>query len=243
MWRFYPHSYHAARSAPERIGKGLHELNTLLQMGLRNPENLLDWGCGGGELVEVLQMLGKVAYGYDPFAAGSSPSGAVLPDLQAVTALLPRVRTVTLLDVLEHLHDPGGLLGFLREHSRADVYVFVPRGDCAEVRKFRGHAYIVQSPSHLFLPTSSALANLAARAGYDLRLCAGPTSEFWELDWRLRFGGRVFAGQGRESLRDRLARRLAQTVLRVSQPQRRGGSAHLAAVLRPVSAEGLSARS
>lgn len=241
MWRFYPSTYHAVRSEAEKIGKGLHLLGTVLQMGLRDPHVVLDWGSGGGEFLEVLRMLGKLAYGYDPLSQRRPLPEAGERDLKSVTSLLPNVRTVTLLDVLEHVHDPEALFRFFFRHSPAEVYVLVPRGDGAEVRRFRGQAYVVQAPNHLFLPTPRSLALLAARAGYDVRLCPQPTTEFWELDWRLRLGGRVFAAQGRESLRDRAVRRLAQSVVRMTQPQRRGYSAHLAAVLRPLAPEGVAA--
>jgi hypothetical protein len=232
MDRFYPGSYHPLRPPGERIERGLHQLGLLLKMGLTRPKTLLDWGCGGGELVQVLRTLGIDAYGYDAFGTEDGSAAGILRRLQDVERVLSKVDCVSFLDALEHLDDPGEVLRFLAARSRADVYLFVPCGDSLELEVFGRFAYVVQAPNHVFLPTERSLRALAARTGW--RMDPGPPlhTEFWELDWQLRLGVRVFAAQGERRFWDRLGQRFARLCCRLDPRVRRGSPAHLSAVLR-----------
>lgn len=227
---FYTPTYHPERSESERVWKGLVQLATVLQMGLRNPDRLLDWGCGGGEFVWILRALGKTAQGFDAFA----PAGleGVLNDEPAALKALDQARFVTMLDSLEHVFDPVALFRRLRRHVDLEVYVFIPRADGEELRRFGRHAYIVQAPTHVFLPTERSLTAIAERAGWTATMVPVPPTEFREASWQLRLGGRAFAAQGERGLREKLIARLAGLDARLRRTGGNGG-AHIGAVFRP----------
>jgi Methyltransferase domain len=231
--QFYPCDYHPARTHRQRIDKGLHQLGIVLEMGLRSPGRVLDWGSGSGEFVEVLRMLGFEAYGYEPQRAPGTAlqQEGILYELGEVLGVLPEIETVTLLDVLEHLDDPSGLLSLWAAHTQADVYVLTPRGDSPEVRRFRGNAYTVQAPTHLFMPTRESLERLGRRTGWSVSFPPQPTTSFWPFDWQLALGGRTYAAQGSHHLKDRVIRRLATLIVTLTKPDTSGCSAHIAAIL------------
>jgi hypothetical protein len=228
--RFYTPTYHPSRSESDRLWKGLVQLATVLQMGLRDPDRLLDWGCGAGEFVWVLRALGKNARGFDAFAS-SAVEGLIRDETEALRAL-DDVRFVTMLDSLEHVFDPVALFRRLRRHERLEVWVFIPRGDGAELARFGRHAYIVQAPTHVFLPTERSLAAIAERAGWTVTMAPVPATEFHESSWQLRFGGRAFAAQGERRLREKLVARWAALDARLRAGSGPAG-AHLGAVFRP----------
>lgn len=226
--RFYTATYHPARSDAERTWKGLVQVATVLQMGLRDPDRLLDWGCGGGEFVWVLRALGKAARGFDAFATGSD--GIIRDESEALSAL-DDVHFVTMLDSLEHVFDPVALFRRLRRHAGLEVWVFIPRGDGAELGRFGRHAYMVQAPTHVFLPTERSLAAIAERSGWTVTMVPVPATDFHEASWQLRLGGRAFAAQGERRVREKLVSRWAALEARM---RKTGGSgAHLGAVFRP----------
>jgi len=204
---FYPPGYHPSGEGADGAG----QVATLERMGAAPPPTLLDWGCGRGGLVEALARRGVDAYGYEPFDPVGAPSARIKHRLDDVEALLPRMQAVTMLDVLEHLYEPAQVLTTIARRSDADVIVSVPRGDHPEVDMFRGHAFVVQAPTHLFLPTRLSLARLAARAGYAVEWLPDLDTEFWRGDWRLFFGASTFPAQ-RPRATDRAANQLARLV-------------------------------
>jgi hypothetical protein len=228
--RFYTPTYHPSRSESDRLWKGLVQLATVLQMGLRDGDRLLDWGCGGGEFLWVLRALGKDARGFDAFGTGDVEG--VLTDEAEALELLNDRRVVTMMDSLEHVFDPVALFRRLRRHPRLEVYVFVPRGDGSELGRFGRHAYIVQAPTHVFLPTERSLKAIAERAGWTVEMVPVPETEFREASWQLRLGGRAFAAQGPRRLREKLVARWAALEARLRRGRSSGG-AHLGAVFRP----------
>jgi hypothetical protein len=225
--RFYTPDYHPARTETERLWKGLAQLAILLQMGLRDPGRLLDWGAGGGELVRVLRALGMDAWGFDAYADPRTEH--FILDEETARALT-EVRVVTMLDTFEHLFDPVGFLRKLGDHRDLAVYVFAPRGDGAELRRFGPDAYVVQAPTHVFLPTERSLLAIAARAGWTATIVSVPATDFREPSWQLRLGGRAFAAQGPRGLRERVISRIARLDARLAPPP---AGAHIGAVFRP----------
>jgi hypothetical protein len=229
---YYPTTYHPLRNQAERVGKGLVQLSTLLQMGLSSPSMILDWGCGQGELVEILSRMGLSARGFEPFryAWPSTIAPLIVTTTDEALRAVAGVDVIVMLDVLEHIFEPVPLLKTIGENTRASIFVFCPRADGPEIRRFSGKAYLVQAPNHAWLPTRASLQSVAALSGWTVAPCPQPYTEFGELSWQIVFGGRAFAAQGGETLRDRMARRLSRLARRMWPPETDSG--HLACILR-----------
>jgi len=134
---------------------------------------LLDVGCGGGAQLVQMRRLGWRGTGVDPDARAVEMATRVHGlDVRRGTLAeqgfaAGRFDAVTLSHVIEHVHDPEGLL---RECAR----VLKPGGRLVAVtpnaaslgRRRLGTSWIgLQPPRHLYLFDCATLARLAVRAG------------------------------------------------------------------------------
>jgi hypothetical protein len=228
----YPPTYHPQRSRVERIGKGLVQVSTLLQMGLSSPASVLDWGCGQGELVEVLTHLGVHASGFEPFRYAWPAE--IVPRIGTTIAegiaAAADADVIAMLDVLEHVPEPRTLLQTIGECTRASIFVFCPRADGPGIRRFGGKGYTVQAPTHMWLPTMVSLQRIAEGSGWIVESCPQPYTQSDDLSWRIAFGCNVFSAQRAVPLWGRIAPYLVRLALRAWPPSR--DSEHVACLLR-----------
>ena len=90
------------------------------------PLKLLDYGCGYGQLSQLVAGGEISAVGYEPSAPrhGVCDAFEVLSDLAEVTARGP-FDLLVCIEVLEHLADPRAALRYMREHAAADALLLV----------------------------------------------------------------------------------------------------------------------
>jgi SAM-dependent methyltransferase len=124
---------------------------------------VLDFGCGRGKFLDVLQDCGWETFGIEP---AMDAAFARHHRLEAV----PRTPTFDLIvvhHVLEHVENPLALLGELAAAARPGAYILVavPRLDTLPVH--RDYRYVI-SRVHVTAYTSACLEGLLARAGWSL---------------------------------------------------------------------------
>lgn len=134
---------------------------------------LLDVGCGDGKFVEHMRGLGWDAEGVevDPRAAETAQKRGIKVQCGTLAKIGFEDQSfdaITVNHVLEHVHDPEGLL---RECHRVlrpggDIRVFVPNAGGLGHRHFGRNWGGLDPPRHLFQFTLQTLADFATRAGF-----------------------------------------------------------------------------
>lgn len=171
---------------------------------------LLDVGCGNGEYLGRARKAGWDVFGcdFDPAAVSAArESGAEVRQGGAESFLdAPgSFDAVTLSHVIEHVHDPVGLLALCRDLLKPGGSIFVDtpnseaRGLALFGRSWRG----LEPPRHLILFNWSGLEQLITRSGFENveRLPQpGLSLALWVASDRIRSGHRPDAPR-RPSLR------------------------------------------
>jgi SAM-dependent methyltransferase len=211
--RFYSAEYHCYESYAER-GRIFRLLAGLVARGKRRaierllpPGNVrvLDYGCGSGTWLELLQDAGV------PWElVGTEIEGALLAPLRrrGIAAHVCDDRTllelvspgsvgvVHLFHVIEHVPDPLRLLRVLREvlAPGGAVYGQTPNVDCLERRLFGDYWNQWHFPRHLVLFSPATLRACAEKAGLEVvSITSSPSSATqWSASllkwWALRRG-------------------------------------------------------
>jgi SAM-dependent methyltransferase len=125
---------------------------------------VLDYGCGAGQDLDVLQDFGWETWGLETASDEAFDRHLrvqVVPDA-------PTFDLVILNHVLEHVTNP---LGLLRQLSRACrvggfLLVGVPRFDTLPIH--RDYAYVINGRAHVTAYTPECLEGLLARSGFRL---------------------------------------------------------------------------
>lgn len=131
----------------------------------RSGPRLLDYGCAAGAYCVALRKLGFTCVGVDSnkeYVARALKKGVVA---FAVTDVLPfkdrSFDTVLLVEVLEHVEDPGRLLAEARRVARNNVLITVPDAGRFEELKRLGLTYEhMLERDHVRLFTKTELARL-----------------------------------------------------------------------------------
>lgn len=136
----------------------------------RSTGNLLDIGCGTGELIHVATQLGYHSEGleYSPAVAKyvREKYQAEVHSGDVVSAKLDRKYDVVVMNhVLEHTTDPVSALQNVAKMLNTDgvLQVAVPNIDCYESR-FRG--WTAYEPYHLWYFSPATLNSIMEKAGY-----------------------------------------------------------------------------
>jgi SAM-dependent methyltransferase len=116
---------------------------------------LLDFGCGAGGFARLMAQAGYDVVGVEPFSLGRPTSGPRLRLLRAPLAdcgpELGQFDVITLWQVLEHVRDPGAVLGALLAHLRpgATLLVSVPNFASWQSRAFGPGWFHLDAPRHV----------------------------------------------------------------------------------------------
>lgn len=138
----------------------------------RKTNRWLDVGCGAGALVDAARRAGWTAQGTEiaPQAVDAAVSRGLdvaLGDLLELDLPESTFDVISLIEVLEHVGDPGALLaricGLLRPGGL--LYLTTPHGQGVSARLLRVSWSIVSPPEHLQLYSISGLRTLIAAAG------------------------------------------------------------------------------
>lgn len=140
------------------------------------PGELLDVGAGPGLMVAAARRRGWSASGVDlnPWAAryaGERIGVEVRPGTLAAAGLeRGRFDAVTMLDLLEHEHDPGATLTQAARVTRPGGLLAVLTPDAAApVSRLLGRRWpeVLRAPGHLVLFSVAGLSRLIERHGYE----------------------------------------------------------------------------
>ncbi len=137
---------------------------------------LLDVGCGDGAYLALMEELGWHGEGQevDPAAARRAKERGLtvhLGPLRELGLVESSYHAITLCHVLEHVHDPLGLLVECRRLLRPGgiLVLSLPNLDSAGHRRFGPAWRGLEPPRHIHLFTPSSLRTLVERAGFQVR--------------------------------------------------------------------------
>jgi 2-polyprenyl-3-methyl-5-hydroxy-6-metoxy-1,4-benzoquinol methylase len=157
---YYAHyPFHAQKLTYSTRISHLGKLRALEKLGLRRDQRVLDYGCGGGLFVQVLQQEGYVhARGYDPYASEDSPYRQLPGDGYDV---------VMSQDVLEHVANPIEHLQTLQKHAvpGALLVVGTPNAALIDLGNAAEFIHLLHQPYHRHIVTAEALGKLADSLG------------------------------------------------------------------------------
>lgn len=224
----------------------------VMHLRFRPDGRLLEVGCGSGEVLEILRDAGWEAEGvdFDPAAVATARRRGLTVHLGGLDRLgLPagRFDAIVLRHMIEHVHDPGGLLRECRRLLRSDgvLAVLTPNADGLGHRIFRSDAFYVDPPRHLHVFNPRNLRRMVEGAGFAvqrLETHSRRARDIWIHSRAIRRTGRANPRE-RPSLRARMGGLLFEAferALLVARPEsgdevflQGGGSAHRGADAGP----------
>ena len=140
--------------------------------------NYLDFGCGGGEYLEVVRKLHPSwnLYGLDNNATAcdnATKRGFRVFCGDAFAVNLPQnfFDVVNMSHVIEHLHNPKGTVREINQmlKSGGALIISTPNFDSLAARIFRSFWFTTDSPRHLFLFTTKTLFRMLREAGFGIK--------------------------------------------------------------------------
>ncbi|MCU0908447.1 MAG: class I SAM-dependent methyltransferase [Rhodobacteraceae bacterium] len=144
----------------------VHRLWSLLGGDTRAaPIRLLDFGCGFGEFVAQCNLFGFDATGVDRAAPRrNSASVPIQPSLDEVDGTFD---VITLFETLEHLDEPGDVLGALSNRLRPGGIAVIETPDCTGLSGITSlQDYRLAHPlEHINCFTNATLKGIAGRFG------------------------------------------------------------------------------
>jgi len=187
----------------------------------RSQRSILDVGCATGVFLAAgSHSWHKVGVELSPAAvryAREQFGLAVHPGTIEDTPLPARsFDVITMWDVLEHLYDPIGTLGRIRELLRPDGVLVgrVPNIDSWEAKLSGRYWSGLDQPRHIFVPGEATLDRMLRSAGFVIqdRRCLSGSAAMLALSWRFWVHQHVAQERWRSLARralDNLALRLA----------------------------------
>ncbi|EON75726.1 SAM-dependent methyltransferase [Lunatimonas lonarensis] len=135
---------------------------------------ILDFGCGTGHLLKILQDDGwqTTAFEPNPIAAKQAENLLQQQSLSNISVLKSEKKfdVITLFHVLEHIHDLHKTFKILldRLKKRGTLYVAVPNINSHDFIHYKENWAALDVPRHLYHFTSNSMEYLAER--YDLKI-------------------------------------------------------------------------
>ena len=129
--------------------------------GVERSHRILDYGCGGGQLVEYLRASGFAhVRGYDQYSAAYSDE-SVLDD---------RYDCIVSQDVVEHVAEPHGLLGEFQRLTRPGSVIALgtPSADAIDLGRPDAFVHTLHAPYHRHILSKSGLVSAGERQGWKL---------------------------------------------------------------------------
>jgi SAM-dependent methyltransferase len=183
MGRYYPDAYYGDAGEKRFVGPVERMQRALYGSRARrveaaaggSPGRVLDVGCGRGFLLDAFRRRGWTVEGTEMSAASSAHAREVLGIPVHIGALeslaLPAgsFDAVTLWHVLEHVTDPGSLLGEIGRLLRPGgaLLVSVPNFGSPEARLAGPGWFHLDAPRHLVHFTPESLGACLSRAGFE----------------------------------------------------------------------------
>jgi SAM-dependent methyltransferase len=137
------------------------QLARLTHAGVERSHRILDYGCGGGQLVQYLRSQGyENVRGYDQYSSEYGDQ-SVLDD---------RYDCIVSQDVVEHVAEPHVLLGEFHRLTRpgAVIAVGTPSADAIDLGRPEAFVHTLHAPYHRHILSKSSLVSAGRRQGWEL---------------------------------------------------------------------------
>lgn len=162
-WLFYLHP-----------GQREYANGSIMYLPVRRRGRVLDVGAGAGEVLSELRSLGWEVEGVDPDAEAAQSAlrnhGLKLRTgtLEAQGYPADHFDAVVTSHVIEHVHDPVGLLRECRRVLRPGgmLVLATPNAESLGHEVFRAHWRVLEPPRHLTIFSRQTLSRLATEAGF-----------------------------------------------------------------------------
>lgn len=165
---------------------------------------VLDIGCGNGEMLDQYRMLGWNTSGVEP--GSESAEIARKKGHSVITGLVEQVGlpsesfdAVTMWDALEHIPNPTEVLRevFRILRPNGTVYIHVPNYGSCYGRHWKDRWFMFTAPLHYYHYSSTTIQELLQRNGFEaIEVSIG----LGELGWRQS----MLAGRPRDTLKSRI---------------------------------------
>jgi SAM-dependent methyltransferase len=161
----------------------------------RSANRWLDVGCGTGTLLQATVNRGWEATGTEVAPAAVEAVRAAGFDVRLgetgdLDLPLEHFDVVSLIEVIEHVHDPDALLSDAKRLMRPGgaLYLTTPHGRSLSARVLRTRWSVIAPPDHLQLFSAAGLRTALKRAGLTVRSVATTGINPYELKAGLRSG-------------------------------------------------------
>ncbi len=141
----------------------------------RGGGKLLDVGCGNGDFLRLVRTAGWDTYGVDVDikalkAAKNGYHKLICGTLDSIGFSSFHFDAITILNVLEHCHDPLQVLKNCNRILKHDgiIVVCVPNFECLELKIFEADWMGIQNPLHLFHFNLITLSEMLKCAGFEI---------------------------------------------------------------------------
>lgn len=155
------------------LGRDNSNVDLRYRFAPRAPSKLLDYGCGNGDYLLLMQPLGYALNGveFDPqLLTNLSETGIEIEDAATVedARWIDEFDHITLAHVIEHVPDPIALLQRLFRWLKpgGSLFIEVPNANATGLAIFHGNWRGLEVPRHFALPTRQALAAACEGAGF-----------------------------------------------------------------------------
>lgn len=133
----------------------------LVAAGVKRSHRILDYGCGGGQLVSFLRSMGfETVRGYDQFSAEFGDKSVLDDEYDCIVSQ----------DVVEHVAEPHGLLSEFQKLARpgAVVAVGTPNAGAIDLARPGEFVHTIHAPYHRHILSKDALITAGQRQGWSL---------------------------------------------------------------------------
>jgi 2-polyprenyl-3-methyl-5-hydroxy-6-metoxy-1,4-benzoquinol methylase len=174
---------------------------SVMYLPFRRGGRLLEVGCGGGVVLKILSDLGWEAEGldFDPAAVANARRKGLnvrLGRLEAQGFAGGRFDAIVMSHLIEHVHDPRGLLRECRRllDPEGTLVVLTPNAESLGHRVFQAAWFPLEPPRHLQIFNMLNLRKLVEEAGFSVFRLATPSRsarDIWALSRKIRGGSRI----------------------------------------------------
>jgi 2-polyprenyl-3-methyl-5-hydroxy-6-metoxy-1,4-benzoquinol methylase len=169
-----PSAWDYVVASPIRILRSVREeIDIPIKYLAGNRGRMIDVGCGNGVIVETAREYGWAAEGIDVDAGAIANARGKGLNVHAGTLAEQKYPDstfdlITMSHVIEHLHDPVGLLRECHRVLKADglLMMLTPNTASSERAKFGVHWFALDPPRHLMLFNPRTLVAAARRGGF-----------------------------------------------------------------------------
>ncbi len=181
----YDESYYGGEEDDEKfegfIEKGVNyfrkrRANKLAQL-INNKGKILDIGCGNGQFLEMLSVLGDIEIYGTEMEGSSAKRAAKIKNINLKIGALSKddyqkeyFDAITMFHVFEHLNEPSQYLDIIEDILKSNGYLVMsfPNIDSWQARFFKGHWLHLDPPRHLFFYKPNDFKKLMKDRGFEL---------------------------------------------------------------------------